>query len=163
MNDHDYARRESETLRDLKQLEGLRLTRVLVQIVAPEFNCIDLVFEEAAFEVCGQIGSEIIGIKKLPEIPRPSDTGHIQTVDFEPFSIFVGRLIVQARAIGSAWNGHGIELSFEGLPDRTMLIQSIYSGDKPAEYEDCLRLGIGTYWHTWPEPQPILTDVSTKS
>jgi hypothetical protein len=28
-------------------------------------------------------------------------------------------------------------------------VQSIYSGDKPKELEDCLRLGVGSYENLW--------------
>jgi hypothetical protein len=54
---------------------------------------------------------------------------------------------VQARSIGSAWNGHGFEFSFEGLPDRTMIVQSIDTGERPADFADCLRFGIGYYFY----------------
>lgn len=52
---------------------------------------------------------------------------------------------VRDRTIGSAWNGHGVELSFVGVPNKTVIVQSIYAGNKPTDQEDCLRLGIGSY------------------
>ena len=54
----------------------------------------------------------------------------------------------QARAIGEAWNGHGIEISFSGILDRTLIIQSIESGDMPAEFADCLRVGVVQYTYS---------------
>jgi len=35
-----------------------------------------------------------------------------------------GHAIAAARAVGEAWNGHGVELAFEGLPTETLLYGS---------------------------------------
>jgi hypothetical protein len=48
--------------------------------------------------------------------------------------------------IGEAWNGHGFEICFEGLLGKTMLVQSIYAGEKPEGFDDCIRLGTGNYF-----------------
>jgi len=69
------------------------------------------------------------------------------TKPFRPFDLFSGRRVTQARMIGEAWNGHGFEFSFEGLPNRTMIVQSICTGaDREQELHDCLRLGVGYYF-----------------
>lgn len=58
---------------------------------------------------------------------------------------FVGLEVTEARQIGEAWNGHGFEISFKGVPDKTLILQSIYTGSEPKEFGDCMRIGVGNY------------------
>jgi hypothetical protein len=105
------------------------------------------VLDGAVWCIQGRIGGEVLQIIPVEETPVEKEEGIVCVKRFEPFSIFLNRRIVQARSIGSAWNGHGFEFSFDGLPDRTMIVQSIYAGEKAAGFEDCLRLGVGYYFH----------------
>lgn len=63
---------------------------------------------------------------------------------------FVGLEVAEVRHIGEAWNGHGFELSFKGVPDKTLILQSIYTGSEPEEFNDCMRIGIGSYLYRVP-------------
>jgi|ERR1044071_7717606 hypothetical protein len=143
---YDYASMTAEAASKLAQLEGRVLLRCLVQIVPPEFNVAYLALDVGIWCIQGRIGGEVLEIFTIEEIPVDGRE-EISIKAFEPFSMFLNRRIVQARSIGSVWNGHGFEFSFEGLPDRTMIVQSIYTGDKADGFEDCLRLGMGYYFH----------------
>ena len=143
---YDYASMTAEAASKIAQLEGRVLLRFLVQIVPPEFNVAYLGLDVGVWCIQGRIGGEILQIIPVEEIPVEKQEG-VLVKSFEPFSIFLNRRIVQARSIGSAWNGHGFEFSFEGLLDRTMIVESIYTGEKAPGFEDCLRLGLGYYFH----------------
>ena len=91
------------------------------------------------------MGSEYLGVRKLEIMPEQTYDEVYSICPYEPFECFVGKKIIQAHQIGEAWNGHGFELCFEKVPDRTMIVQSIYTGDKPDDFEDCLRLGVAIY------------------
>jgi hypothetical protein len=145
VTDYDYDRLERAAAADVKALEGCFLREVLVHIVEPEFNVVFLVTDDGVWEVSGRVGSEVLGISRAPEHVERYSTEHASVNGYGPYEQFQGRRIVQARTIGEAWNGHGFEFTFEGLPHRSMLIQSIYSSPKPPDLEDCLRLGIGVY------------------
>jgi hypothetical protein len=143
--DYDYKSMIDEAASLLTQLEGRLLLQFLTHIVEPEFNAAYLVLEDGVFSIHGRVGGEVLQIILVNEAPPESAETNAAVKLFAPFSIFLNRRIVQARSIGSAWNGHGFELSFEGLPDRTMIVQSIYAGEKPPDFDDCLRFGIGFY------------------
>jgi len=145
---YDYEQMISEASEALASIQGRILHRVLVQEVGHEFNVVYLITEVGAYAVQGRIGSEVLVIVPMeqpPSLGLLSNTSMAIVKPFRPFSMFEGRRIVQGRSIGGAWNGHGFELSFEGQPNRTLIIQSIYTDAKPDGYEDCLRLGIGNY------------------
>lgn len=143
--DYDYESMIAEAASVLSQLEGRVLLRFLTHIVEPEFNVAYLVLDNGVFSIHGRVGGEVLQIVPVDEAPPEISESHAAVKPFEPFSIFLNRRIVQARSIGTAWNGHGFEFSFEGLPDKTMIVQSIYAGDTPPDYNDCLRFGIGDY------------------
>ena len=63
---------------------------------------------------------------------------------------FVGFEVVEVRPIGEAWNGHGFEISFKGVPDKTLILQSIYTGSEPKGFDDCMRIGVGNYVYQVP-------------
>lgn len=145
MSDYDYPKLELAAKTDAEALEGRVLTRFLVHIVEPEFNVAILETDDGTWEICGRIGAEVLGIERVA-VTREEFHGKSEAVRrHAPFEVFVGRQIAQVRTLGEAWNGHGFELTFYGLPEQTMLIQSIYSEPRPEGLEDCLRLGIGMY------------------
>lgn len=151
MVDYDYSNDVNAAVRLLDDLEGALVARILVNVVIPEFNVVYLITDRGCFALQGEIGGEYLGIHKLDDEPiEVKEDGYIIS-SYQPFSQFERRRIVAARTFGEVWNGHGFELSFEGIVDKTMLVQSIYSGEKPTELEDCLRLGIGHYALTMPE------------
>ena len=142
---YDYRGLESEFRAALKQLEGRTLREVVLQSVEGEINVVLLVTDAQIFSVEGAIGGELLRLVLAtpPEVPGSGPSYE----QYEPATSFLGTRIVQARPIGEAWNGHGLELSFEGLPDNTLIIQSIYSGDAPSGFHDCLRVGVANYSH----------------
>lgn len=109
-----------------------------MQIVEPEFNVAVLVTADGTWEICGRIGGEVLGIKRAASTRDESEAEGNLVRRYPAFSPFEGRRIEQARTLGHAWNGHGFELTFEGLPHQTMLIQA-------DDRHDCLRLGVGMY------------------
>jgi len=140
-----YARREEEFRRSIYALEGRLLREVVLQIVEPQINVVFLRFDGAMFAVQGDLGSELLTVFAHEGEP-PSDIGPAAWYErFDAAEIFHGRLVKQVRPIGAVWNGHGIEISFSGITDRTLIIQSIYAGDRPNDFFDCLRIGIATY------------------
>ena len=146
--DYDYPKLIAERSAALKEIEGQTLEKVLVQVVAPEFNGLYLQLTQGWYVASGEIGSEILGFHKMAEAPIVNRMSDLTWVGpFQPFDIFVGKKVALARHIGEAWNGHGFELSFEALPDKTMIVQSIYTGSQPKEFNDCIRLGIGQYYY----------------
>jgi len=146
---HDYNDIESLEKTKLEQLIGKTLKKVYVHIVDPDFNIVFLEFQDCILEFSGLIGSEMIGLRHT-ENDRLEELKETQIIkDFEPFDIFLGKEIISVARIGEAWNGHGVEICFKGVYDKTMIIQSIYSGDKPEEFEDCIRLGIGNYFYSF--------------
>lgn len=127
-------------------IEGKVLLDFMVDIVEPEFNIAYLIFTDSVYAIRGTIGSEVITINQIDY----SDIifKNRQIIKFNPYSVFCNKKIFQARSIGEEYNGHGFEISFEGIFDKSMIIQSIYAGDKPKGFEDCIRLGIGQYFYT---------------
>lgn len=144
----NYTERIAQSRSVSHELEGKTLKQFLVQVIEPEFNVAYLIFEDgSAYAVQGEFGSEILGIHRLSEIP--AEARHEEnswTKRFRPFEQFIGRRIEQVRVIGEAWNGHGFEFSFEGIANRTMIIQSIYTGQPPDNLDNCLRMGVGQYY-----------------
>ncbi|MDP2596396.1 hypothetical protein [Alteromonas stellipolaris] len=146
---YNYAEDIAEATKLIEALEGSVLTKVLINVVEPEFNVVFLDTSNGVFAVQGESGGEYLGIRHIKDMPSlVSEQGYI-ICEYPPYNAFLNHTICQIRQIGTAWNGHGLELSFQGITDQTMIIQSIYSGDKPKDLEDCLRLGIGQYSDTW--------------
>lgn len=124
----------------LKDIEGEAIHHISLHVQPPEIHTVFLHFEGFVLEVYSSIGSEILTLEIAPRIQD-----EIDTMTYEPLRIFEGRQIIQARTIGEPMNGYGFELSFKGMLDQTLLLQSVYAGHKPDGYEDCLRVGIGQY------------------
>ena len=136
---YDYPRLIRDRTADLPLALGRTLTRVLVNVVEPEYNVLYLKLDDDWFTVHGQIGGEFLCFRRLVEPPTEEHEAGHWTGPFPRFDVFVGRRVEGARQIGDAWNGHGFELSFAGLPDQTLLVQAL-------DERDCIRLGIGQYW-----------------
>jgi hypothetical protein len=132
--------------RKIVNIEGKTLKDFFVDIVEPEFNIAYLIFTDSVYSVKGTMGSEVISINQI----NYSDIDFVnrQIIRFIPFSIFCNKKIIQVRSIGEEFNGHGFEISFEGVLDKGMIIQSIYTGDKPIDFNDCIRLGISQYYYS---------------
>lgn len=146
-DDYEHYTKESSSL--LCELEGATLRSVLINVIDPEFNVVYLETDKGIYSLQGEVGGEYLGVHELEELPDiTSQDGYIIS-KYPPFEIFVGKRIVQARQIGTAWNGHGYEISFSGMFTQTMIVQSIYCGSKPSELDDCLRLGVGNYENLW--------------
>lgn len=138
----EYQKINNENKRIMKELEGKVLKEIRVHVVDPEYNIVFLIFESMVYAIHGRVGSEILGIYRIDKV----ENSYLNESKYEClYEIFQGHVISQVRIIGDVWNGYGFELSFEGIKDKTILIQSIYAGDKPEGYDDCLRLGIGFY------------------
>ena len=146
---YDYEQYTKESSILLSELEGAILISVLINVIDPEFNVVYLETDKGKYSLQGEVGGEYLGVHELKALPEiTSQDGYI-ICKYPPFEIFIGRRIVQARQIGTAWNGHGYEISFDGMFTQTMIVQSIYCGVKPSKLEDCLRLGIGNYENLW--------------
>ena len=143
---YNYPKLIEQKTKALKDIEGQKLEKVLVHVVEPEYNVLYLKFPIGWYSAQGEIGSEILGFCKSAEIPVEDNSNEGSYISsYKPFEIFIGKIVDSTRHIGNAWNGHGFEISFKELLDKTLIVQSIYSGQKPEGFEDCLRLGIGVY------------------
>ena len=146
---YDYPKLIRERSKDLQSIEGQVLEKVLVHVVEPEYNVLYLKFPDGWYEARGEIGSEILGFHKSSEAPIEDKSLPESWIGpYKQFEVFIGKKVASTRHIGNAWNGHGFEISFEDIPDKTLIVQSIYTAPKPADLEDCLRLGIGNYSYT---------------
>ncbi len=146
---YNYPELIKESSKLIPNLIDRTLENVLVNVVDPEFNVVYLIFDDETYSIHGEIGGEYLGIHKLSEpIEIMEEDGYIIT-EFESFKFFVGHKIAQVRQTGVAWNGHGYEFSFYGIPEKTMIIQSMDVEDRPEDLLDCLRLGVGCYHLTY--------------
>ena len=146
---YDYTNDLQHACRLLPKLEGALIQTILINVVEPEFNVVFLKTDVGDFQIHGKIGSEYLGIEECKSFPEVMNEDGYIICSYPPFAVFEGKRITQARQIGTVWNGHGFEFSFDGIHDKTMIIQSIYTGEKPEGYDDCLRLGIGTYAYSF--------------
>jgi len=128
------------------EIEGKVLVDFLVHVVEPEFNIAYLIFSDGSYAINGAYSSEVLSINRV--VNKKLSDMDSQLKRFEPYSIFINKKIVQMRSIGEEWNGHGFEISFEGMHDKSMIIQSIYAGDRAKDFDDCIRLGIGHYFYS---------------
>ncbi|WP_420644849.1 hypothetical protein [Candidatus Leptofilum sp.] len=147
MSDYDYETIIKERCADLELVMGKVLQDAMVNVVDPEINVVYLKTEESWFEIHGEFGSEILGIHKIAsEVLEKEEIG-LRTSHIPRLDQFIGLTIARARQIGEAWNGHGFEFSFKELADKTLIVQSIYTGTEPKDFYDCLRIGVGDYVH----------------
>ncbi|WP_139045639.1 hypothetical protein [Vibrio cidicii] len=146
---YDYEKDVKQACSLLNELEGALVISILVNVVEPEFNVVYLNTDKGVYALHGEVGGEYLGVRRLNELPDMTEQEGYIICKYPPFSMFEGRTISQARQVGSAWNGHGFEFTFDGVFSKSMLVQSIYCGTKPDELADCLRLGVGHYENTW--------------
>ena len=144
--EYDYEKIIKEGSSDLASIKGQRLDQALANIVADEINVVHLLFGGIWYSVHGLVGSEVMGFIRRTEqfqeerINDGSYVGRLPILDQ-----FVGLEVAEVRHIGEAWNGHGFEISFKDVPDKTLILQSIYTGSEPKEFNDCMRIGAGNY------------------
>ena len=156
---YEYPVHEEAFRNGLAGLEGRKLQFVLLQIVEPEINQVVLAFEESAFAVHGAVGGEVLQIVPMAE-PFSCEAGPATWWEvFQPAVRFEGCAVAQARAIGEAWNGHGLELCFEGHTSESLIISSIDSRPAPGGFGDCLRVGVAKYHYCREEEKSVPIDL----
>ena len=129
----------------IRAMEGMRLNEVTLHVVSSEINLVLLRFDEGSYAVYPWWGGELVVVMPWDrEVPAELGPASWYQAYYEA-APFIGRQVKQARAIGDVWNGHGIEISFSGELERTLVIQSIASGDLPEGYIDCIRVGVAKY------------------
>jgi len=154
-NFYQYRERETQFRMQLSRFDGRVLRDVLLQIVEPEVNVVVLVFEDAVFSVQGQIGGELLKVVEAPPPSTESLGPNAWYQPFEPAIQFRGKAVAQVRAVGEAWNGHGLEISFADCPRHTLIITSIDSRGAPEAFRDCLKVGVAEYTYEYRrDPQP---------
>lgn len=146
---YDYENDVNEACATLPDLEGATIISIRINVVDPEFNVVYLETDKGVYSLQGEVGGEYLGVHRLDELPEITDQDGYIICRYQPFNIFEGCVISQARQIGAAWQGHGFEFSFSEIPTKSMIVQSIYCGAKPEALEDCLRLGVGHYENEW--------------
>lgn len=149
--EYDHEKIISDGSSDLQFIRGQRLDAALANIVADEINAVHLLFDSVWYSAHGLIGSEVMGFKRRNEQFCEEATNEGSCVCKLPvLEQFVGLEVVETRQIGEAWNGHGFEFSFLGLPEKTLILQSIYTGSEPRDFGDCMRIGVGNYVYQVP-------------
>ena len=148
MTSYNYPELILQKTVDLPKILGLSLEKALVNFVGDESNVLYLKAGGRWFAAQPEIGGEILGFHELESSPTegPSSDGS-GIVGCALFQRFMGAQVAGVRQMGEAWNGHGFEMSFCGIVDYTLLVQSIHTGSEPQDYSDCLRLGVGSYVH----------------
>ena len=142
---HDYRDREERFREDLKALIDRELATVRIHIVFPEINIVYFGFSDGIVSIQGDIGGEVLRIVAVDAMPNKAKDEFSVTRDWVEAALFTRRKIVQARVIGEAWNGHGLELGFEGLATQTLIISSVECQENDSRVADALRIGRCTY------------------
>jgi hypothetical protein len=143
---YDYSGRERRFRDDLAALAGRRLTAMCVQVLHGQLNQVYLGFDDRLVSIHGDIGGELLKVVDIPALPELGVLEEGSRIWQPPQAIkLVGRTIAAARAIGAAWNGHGMELAFEGLPTETVLITSVETPENKTDVHDALRVAFPTY------------------
>tara|TARA_R110002124_G_C8958768_1_gene513882 strand:+ start:3363 stop:3848 length:486 start_codon:yes stop_codon:yes gene_type:complete len=149
--EYDYRKIIKEGSSDVTSVKGRRLDSALAHVVADEINVVHLCFDGIWYSVHGLVGSEVMGFKRRERQFQAEIINEGSVVCRLPIlDQFVGLEVAEVRHIGEAWNGHGFELSFKGVPDKTLILQSIYTGSEPEEFSDCMRIGVGNYIYQVP-------------
>ncbi|NMO97716.1 hypothetical protein [Paenibacillus lemnae] len=99
----------------LDELCGKQILNIKVHIVDPEINMILLEINECWFGIFGAVGSEIL------EVNIKSDIINKKLLDSMPLKQLVNHYISGFRFIGEVWNGYGVEFSFKGVFDKTLM------------------------------------------
>lgn len=125
----------------LVNLYGKELESSFVQAVSDEINQVFLQIGGDWFVVVGKKGGESVEF-----IPSTDPI----TLDLElrrmpMIAQFEGLKIAAIENMGNEWAGSGFQISFNEIYDKGLIIQSIYGGAKPENFDDCLRVGVANY------------------
>ena len=133
---------------------GRQLLYCRIQVISPQINVVYLGFNDAAFAIQGDIGGEVLKVVPISSAPEAAvfdvDSG-TAVREYQGATLFLGRRVAQARVVGETWNGHGVELAFEGLPDQTLVISSVEAEENNTGLHDALRIGTLKYTMTCDE------------
>lgn len=149
--EYDYEKIIKERSSDLESIKGQKLDSALANVIADEINVVHLLFGGTWYSVHGLVGSEVMGLRRRAEqfVEESSSEGSC-VCKLPILEQFIGLEVVEVRHIGAAWNGHGFEFSFKDVPDKTLILQSIYTGSEPEDFDDCMRIGVGNYIYQVP-------------
>ena len=139
-NLYDYKSLEERFRLKLSSLEGRVVNSIKAQLVQTDINQLFLDTDNGYIAIIPSIGGEVLD---LAECDKPKSSNELQL--FDVLRNFWGQRIVQARMIGEAWNGHGVEIGFDGMPTQTILISSVECSENNIEISDALRIGMGSY------------------
>ena len=137
---YDYKTIEENLKQSLPTLDGRVVRSIKAQLVGTEVNQLIIDTDKGCIAIIPHIGGEVL---LLSECDMPETSKNLQLIDV--LVEFRDQKIVQARSLGGAWNGHGIEIGFEGMPTQTMLVSSVECSENNTETRDALRIGRGLY------------------
>ena len=137
---YDYKSLEENLKQKLPILEGRVVNSIKAQLAGIEINQLILDTDKGCIAIIPHIGGEVL---VLSECDMPEASQELQLI--EVLGKFRKKRIVQARMIGEAWNGHGIEIGFEKMPTQTILVSSVECSENNTEVSDALRIGMGSY------------------
>lgn len=143
---YDYEKIIRDGSSDLDSINGLRIEAALANVVADEINAVHLLLGGIWYSIHGLFCSEVLLFKcRSEQFKEERINDHSRLCKLPILEQFVGLEVVRVRRIGQAWNGHGFEFSFKNIPDKTLILQSIYTGSEPKDFDDCMRIGVGNY------------------
>ncbi len=143
---YDYAGRERRFRDRLAAFVGRRLTAMRIQVLHGELNQVYLGLDDRFVSIHGDIGGELLKVVDIHALPELGLVGEGSRLWQPPQATkLIGRTIAAARAVGEAWNGHGLELAFEGLPTETILITSVETPENKSGLHDAIRVAFPTY------------------
>jgi hypothetical protein len=143
---YDYSRRERRFRESLAAFVGLHLTAMRIQVLHGELNQVFLGLDERLVSIHGDIGGELLKVVDVPALPDLGVVDEDSRIWQPPQAAkLIGHAVAAARAVGEAWNGHGMELAFEGLPTETILITSVETPENKSDVHDMIRVAFPTY------------------
>lgn len=125
----------------LENLHGKELESSFIHAVSDEINQVFLQIGGEWFVVVGKKGSE--SVKFAPS--ADPITLDLELRRMPMIAQFEGLKIAAIENMGDEWAGSGFQISFDEIYDKGLIIQSIYSGAKPENFDDCLRVGVANY------------------
>jgi hypothetical protein len=137
---YDYKFLEENLKQKLPILEGRVVNSIKAQLAGVEINQLILDTDKGCIAIIPHIGGEVL---VLSECDMPETTQELLLI--EVLTEFRNKRIVQARMIGEAWNGHGVEIGFEKLATQTILVSSVECSENNTKVSDALRIGVGSY------------------
>jgi hypothetical protein len=143
---YDYSGRERSFRDALAAFAGRRLMAMRVQVLHGQLNQVYLGFDDRLVSIHGDIGGELLKVVDIPALPELGLVEEGSRIWQPPQATkLVGRTIAAARVVGAVWNGHGMELAFEGLPTETILITSVETPENKTDVHDAIRVAFPTY------------------